>query len=275
MALTRSDNLIIPEVLADMVQYELEKKIRFTPLAQVDTTLVGQPGDTITVPAWGYIGDAEDLTEGEEIEISQMSTTDKTMTIKQIGKAVEVTDYALEVSYDDALQAAASQIALSHAQKIDEDFVNALRLGAELTETADSLTVDNLEKAIAVFDDEDLSDMVLITNPQNAINLTADARKLALNTEVGGQALISGAFAKVLGATVVRSKRLQDNEAFLIKAGALRLVKKRDVFLETDRDILKKSTVISADSIYGTYVFDSSKLVKVNIGGSSSAGTEG
>ncbi|SUU91734.1 Uncharacterised protein [Alloiococcus otitis] len=31
MALTRSDNLIIPEVLADMVQYELEKKIRFTP----------------------------------------------------------------------------------------------------------------------------------------------------------------------------------------------------------------------------------------------------
>ncbi|SUU80698.1 Uncharacterised protein [Alloiococcus otitis] len=74
---------------------------------------------------------------------------------------------------------------------------------------------------------------------------------------------------------MVRSKRLQDNEAFLIKAGALRLVKKRDVFLETDRDILKKSTVISADSIYGTYVFDSSKLVKVNIGGSPSAGTEG
>ena len=39
--LTKSTHLIIPEVLADMVQAVLEKKIRFTPLSVVDTTFMG------------------------------------------------------------------------------------------------------------------------------------------------------------------------------------------------------------------------------------------
>lgn len=262
---TLSRQLIIPQVLADMVQAELDKKIRFVPLATVDTTLQGQPGDTLTVPAWDYIGDATDLTEGETIEITQMSTTKKEMKIKQIGKAVEITDYALQVGYDDALAAAAQQIALAHAQKQDEDMLTALKT-ATLTETATGgLTVTNLEKAIAKFDDEDLADMVLITNPKNAIALVGDARKLTLNTDLGADALVTGAFAKVLGATVVRSKRLADNEAYLVKVGALRLLKKRDLNLETDRDILKKSTVISADSIYGTYLYDAKKAVKITV----------
>lgn len=263
--LTKSTHLIIPQVLADMVSYELDKKIRFTPLATVDTTLVGRPGDTITVPAWDYIGDAKDLTEGDAIEISQMSTTDKQMSIKQIGKAVEITDYALEVGYDDALREAAQQIALAHASKIDTDFITAVQ-GATLTETASGgLTVDNLDAAIAKFDDEDLSDMVLLANAKVARVLVNDARKQLLYTETGADALVSGAIGKVLGATIVRSNKLADGEAYLIKQGALRLLKKRDVNLETDRDILKKSTVISADSIYGTYLYDAKKVVKITV----------
>ena len=261
--ITKSTNLVVPEVLADMVAAELQKKVRFIPLAVVDTTLQGQPGDTVTVPAWDYIGDAADLTEGESIEITQMSTTKKEMKIKQIGKAVEVTDYALQVGYDDALKAAAEQIAQSHAQKQDEDMVAALR-GATLAESGKA-TVETLEKVIAKFDDEDLADMVLLVNPKRGIELVGDARKLTLNTEVGTDALVTGAFAKILGATVVRSKRLADNEAYLVKTGALRFVKKRDVNLETDRDILKKSTVISADSIYGTYLYDAKKAVKITL----------
>lgn len=263
--ITKSTHLIIPEVLADMVSAELEKKIRFIPLAVVDTTLVGQPGDKIKVPAWDYIGDATDLTEGNSIEVTQMSTTNKEMAIKQIGKAVEITDYALEVGYDNALNEAAKQIATSHAQKIDDDMFKALQ-NATLTETATGgLTVENLEKAIAKFDDEDIADMVIIANPANSLKLQADARKQLIYTEIGANALINGAVGKVLNATLVRSKRVPAGEAYLVKVGALRLVKKRDLNLEKDRDILKKSTVISADSIYGTYLFDAKKVVKITI----------
>lgn len=263
--LTKSTNLVIPEVLADMVQYELQKKIRLTPLAVVDTTLVGQPGDAIKVPAWDYIGEAKDLTEGESIEITQMSKTDKTMKIKQVGKAVELTDYALQVGYDDALGTAAAQIALSIADKIDNDFVAALQT-ATLTETATGgLTVENLEKAIAKFDDEDVSPLVVIANPANALKLTADARKQLLYTETGANALVTGSIGKVLNAEIVRSRRIPAGEAYIVKTGALRLVKKRDVNLEQDRDILKKTTVLSADAIYGTYLYDAKKVVKVKI----------
>lgn len=52
MALTTLSNLINPEVLADMVDVKLHDLIRFAPLAEVDNTLVGQPGNTLTLPSY-------------------------------------------------------------------------------------------------------------------------------------------------------------------------------------------------------------------------------
>lgn len=45
--LTQMADMIDPEVLAPMVQYALEKQLRFTPLAKIDDTLKGQPGDSL------------------------------------------------------------------------------------------------------------------------------------------------------------------------------------------------------------------------------------
>lgn len=45
-------NMINPEVMADMIEKKLVDKMRFAPLATIDTTLVGQPGNTITLPSW-------------------------------------------------------------------------------------------------------------------------------------------------------------------------------------------------------------------------------
>ena len=43
-------NMVNPEVMADMINQKLVDKMLFAPLATVDTTLVGTPGNTITVP---------------------------------------------------------------------------------------------------------------------------------------------------------------------------------------------------------------------------------
>ena len=61
MALTKLENLVDPEVMAQMVSAKLPKKIKFSPIARIDTTLAGRPGSTITVPKYAYIGDAEDV----------------------------------------------------------------------------------------------------------------------------------------------------------------------------------------------------------------------
>ena len=57
--ITKIADLIDPEVMGDMISAKLPKKIKVAPFATVDTTLEGVPGDTITVPSYEYIGDAE------------------------------------------------------------------------------------------------------------------------------------------------------------------------------------------------------------------------
>ena len=41
MPQTKLANLVDPQVMADMVSAKLPKKIKFSPIARVDTTLVG------------------------------------------------------------------------------------------------------------------------------------------------------------------------------------------------------------------------------------------
>ncbi|MTW28208.1 N4-gp56 family major capsid protein, partial [Streptococcus pneumoniae] len=62
---TKLATMVNPEVMADMVSAKLPKLIKFTPLAYVETALQGQPGNTITVPAWEYAGDATEVGEGQ------------------------------------------------------------------------------------------------------------------------------------------------------------------------------------------------------------------
>lgn len=52
MAKTQLSNLIDPEVFADVISAELPNAIRFSPLATVNSDLVGQPGSTLNFPAW-------------------------------------------------------------------------------------------------------------------------------------------------------------------------------------------------------------------------------
>lgn len=49
---TKLQNLINPQVMADMISAGLPAKIKFTPLAKVDNTLAARPGNTITVPKY-------------------------------------------------------------------------------------------------------------------------------------------------------------------------------------------------------------------------------
>ncbi len=68
---TQSQDMLDPQVLADMIPAKLTAEMKFTPLASVDNTLEGRPGTTIEFPAWNYIGDAEDLKEGEPTDLRQ------------------------------------------------------------------------------------------------------------------------------------------------------------------------------------------------------------
>ena len=97
--ITKLSDMIDPEVMADMVSARIPKKLRVAPFAKIDDTLAGVPGDTITVPAYTYIGDAADVAEGGEVAIEKMTTSTRKATIKKAMKGIGLTDEAVLSGY--------------------------------------------------------------------------------------------------------------------------------------------------------------------------------
>ena len=81
-------DLINPQVMADMISAKIPMKLVVAPFAKVDTTLSGVPGNTITVPQYAYIGDAEDIAEGIAAETVKLQTSTTNVTVKKAMKAV-------------------------------------------------------------------------------------------------------------------------------------------------------------------------------------------
>ena len=275
MTQTKLAQMINPEVMADMVSAKLDKMIKFTPLAYVERMLVGQPGTTITVPKWEYSGDAKDIEEGVAIEPDQLTTKKSTMTIKKAGKGIELTDEAVLSGYGDPIGQATHQIALAIANKVDNDLVEEAKKATQFVAEAPT-TGDALDKALAVFADEEDARYVALINPEDAIALRKDtAKEWVRGSEIGANIVVSGTFGEAHGVQIVRSKKVEKGKGFLVKVsaadtdtddvakyGAFVINLKRDVAIETDRDILKKTTVITGDEHYGVYLYDPSKVVK-------------
>ncbi|GAX06815.1 head protein [Secundilactobacillus pentosiphilus] len=270
---TTKDTQVIPQVMAAMIAAQLPKAIRFTPIATVDSTLVGQPGDTITVPRYQYIGDAQDVAEGGAIQYKQLTTGTTTATIKKAGIGVQLTDEAMLSAYGDPKTEAARQIAISIASKVDND-VLATALTAPLTVTADPTSLDVIDAIETAFNDDDnplnFEDSSPITgtifmNPDDVSKLRkAAADDWTRASDLGDSILISGTFGELLGWQIVRSRKIKTGQALAVKPGAIKLLMKRAVTAETARDIDHKLTKLNADEHYGVSINDDSKVLVIN-----------
>lgn len=256
---TKIADLINPQVLADMISAELPNAIVFAPLATVGRRLQGRAGNTLTMPKYGYIGDATDVAEGEDIPIAKMTTSETEVTIKKAGRGVELTDESVLNDYGDNIGEAKNQLKMAIANKVDNDMLDALK-GASLKATV-ALTVANLLTARAKFGENVNQAAVLVINSTNYAKIATEILALEKSDNV----LIRGTVGQVAGLQVAISDKLADGEGYIVAKGALGLEMKRDVMVESDRDIVSKTTVITADEHYVAYLKDESKAIALTL----------
>lgn len=272
MATTKLSNIINPEVMADMISAKLPKALKAKGFMKVDTNLVGKAGNTITVPQYAYIGEAADLAEGVAGEVTTLTATEKEYTIKKAVKNVELTDEAVLSGYGDPVGEVTRQLTMAIEDKIDSDGIAALEAittsspaGANYVTSTETtynynMVCDGLD---ALPNSEDEGEELYLLIPKAGIKaLRRDERFQDKNS---GEMLGTGVVGSVAGCKVVVSAKLSDTSkaAYIMRPEALTAFIKRDVTLETDRDVLKKQTLFSADEHFVVAIEDLNKIVKV------------
>lgn len=278
---TKLADLLDPQVVADYIDMKLIDAIRLSPLARIDYTLVGRPGDKVTLPYYTYIGAAEGVTEGYDIPIAKLAQSTKKVTISKVGRAVEFTDEALLSGYNnDIAEEAAKQVVTAVNDKIESDLIAAMASSATMTATINTNAqnfdpADGIADALTQFGEDIDGEKVLVIPPSFYANLRK-SRSWIPNTEIGANAIIRGTIGMVHGCQVVPSNRMSvtsgsgssastTNTAYIVKPGALAIFMKRDTLVEFDRDKLCQSNFIIASKLCAPYVYDTTKLIKVSI----------
>jgi hypothetical protein len=250
MAQTKLGNLINAEVFADAVTSKLGDAIKLYPLAFVQN-FEGQQSGSITVPKYEYIGDADVVAEGIAIDPALLSQVSDNLQVVKVGKAVNLTDEAVNGGFGDPVGESENQLTKSIASGIEKKMFEALAGATLVHPNAVAITGDSVLDAVALFGEDQDGEKVLLINPADSAQVKKDAN------------YVDG---KLFDMEVVISNRVPTGTAYIVKPQAVALYISKEVQVETDRDILSKATVISADSFFATHLRDASKAVKITIG---------
>ena len=273
---TLLENLINPQVMADMISAELEKKLRATNFYKVERTLTGRAGDTITVPTWLYIGEADDLPENEQGEVTEMHTKDISYTVKKAVKNVRLTDEAVLSGYGDPVGEATRQLRMSIEDKMDSDGIALLEaidntIGHVLTtETAGVIDYNDIIEAYDLMpkdNEEQGINATLLVNSKTAKKLRQNPRFIERQSTLADNTLTSGVVGSLAGCNILISNKLTADRSYILTPNCFTAFMKRDVTVESEREMLFKRTVIGSDCHYVVAIEDYDKIVVLDHSG--------
>ncbi len=281
---TKITNLINPDVMGDMISATLPQKIKFSKIAKVDTTLAEQPGNTIIVPCYSYIGDADDVAEGVAMGTTTLTATTTQATVKKVGKAIELTDEAVLSGYGDPVGEAKKQLEMSLASKIDNDCLEKLYESKLIYNSpTKNIGYSEIVNAVDIFEEESdfKTSKVMFVHPKQITQIRLDPDFKDIN-KYPLSAIMHGTIGEIAGCLIVPSKKIRQEVGCYLNpivitslgeqmsdvdgvtdgtAEALTIYMKRNVQLETDRDVLAKTTVVTADEHYTVALSNEAKVV--------------
>lgn len=280
MATTYLSDIIRPEVMGDMIEAKIPHMLKFTPFAKVDTSLVGVPGDTKTVPSWNFIGAAEDVAEGAEVETQKLTASTATFTVKKAMRSVGITQESINSGLGDPVGAAEIQLAKAIAVKLDADVLAATKT-ATLTfdGSASKISYTGIVDAVGVLDEEENTDKVMFISPAQIVTLRKDADFIDKN-KYGNDVMVTGEIGMVGNTRIVPSKQIVKNDSGNYECPIIKLepasaetehaeneLPAITVFLKKDTSVdhewfpKKQTHDITAAKYYGVALTNASKVV--------------
>ena len=208
MAMTTMSNVINPQVMGDMIDAKIEAALKITPFAKVDTSLQGVAGDTKTVPSWNFIGNAVDVAEGAEVELSSMTAATKQFTIKKAMKAVGLTQEAVNSGLGNPIGQAEKQLAKSIAGKVDSDVLEALLTSSVVSgDGSVKISYAGIVDGVGVFDEEEITEKVMFIAPEQVTTLRKDADFLSAD-KYNNSVMMTGEIGMIAGVHIVPTKKV-------------------------------------------------------------------
>jgi len=270
-------DFIAPEVWADLAQASFTGKVKVlgSPAVIEDNTLEGQPGETISFPKWGALGELDDLTTGVAMVPTELEQTDSSATIKEAGKAVLVNDrdkLTMLGGSNAAESETLRQFGVLAARKIDGDLIVEARTAAGrlTTTTAAGVTTFGraaVNTAFALFGDEaEPDEFAGIYVHSTQLNEVFSADDFIDASKVGDNSLIRrGVVGLIRGVPVLVSNRLTEGDFLLMKKAVLGALYKRRPLVEQDRDILKRQDVYTTNVHYAVKAVTPSGIAHVTL----------
>ena len=268
---TKLQNLLDPQVIGAYLDVKLIDKIKLSPIAEINRELEGRPGSTLTFPKWGYIGDAADLAEGAALSYTDIAESTVDIKVKKVAKGVSITDEAVLSGYGNPVEQIGQQLLTAVASKIEADMYDAVKNEKKATRdtvgcfqhkyTGNTFTKEDIIDMRAKFGEDQEGEMVLFVNPAEFAVLAKDRDFVQIQQ---GAQIISGEMGMLYGVRLVVANRVEAGKPFLMKPGALAIVMKRNVMVESERDMDHFATKFAVSDHYVCYVKYADRIVKAS-----------
>ena len=264
---TLKSDIVIPEVIADLVETKLGDNITLLPLAVEDNTLVGQPGDTLKFPAFKYIGKAAVVNENGQIETGKLEAGTTQATVHKYAKGISITDEARLSGHGDPMGEAAKQLARAIDQGVDDELFSVLNsVGVSRKHINTTISADNIADALVLFGEDLTGDKVLLTDAAGFAALRKDGDYIRAS-DMGQRMITDEVVGEIWGCQILITNKIKNNTTvsekshFIVKPGALRLVNKRGTQVEVQREADYMRDNVFASKHCAAYLYDASKVV--------------
>jgi HK97 family phage major capsid protein len=275
MPTTVRSDIVVPELLEQAIEGAfLGRTLLFGTGAVVrSNTLPGNKkgGDTVTIPYFSTLGDAETLAEGDALTPEKITESKETNVVIRIGKAFETTMWAQWAAAGDPYKEASRQIDIIIARAQDQALIDRATAALptayvwDITGTPGAtLNFDVITDAAGIWGDQQ-DDVVLLGVHSKVFRdlrklKDSTGRPLLVDPEFSPLPLGRPAPATIWGIPIVVSDKCKvisgtpnQYESLLIKRSALALWEMQAPVVKTGDDILAHTEILAVHHYFATH----------------------